>query len=472
MAVTPKSTIQSKPLLKPLSVVMDFKENTYIDESFMSEARWDLADKISYVRNLLRGLCLTPFIVADAHSCLNYCKEIGDKSSVKYFEDIIAEGKDKVTCDSNNRQGTMQDLKEGKLLLPKGSHLLNTGAGIHTLNLSEDTKYEDLNDTDKTFLNAIPMLTITITAATRRNLAEVFDAVNKGVTQNAQELRQSWYSNFAQPIRNLARTFHSKFLDCGLVTQKEINRRAVDEFMVDCSHHMLKDNDMKYNKPTRDGYYVELSEGYSAVSKVKDILDDIWFPEKDDKSPYKITKRTIFVNFMLRKFLSNNNYKIVENRKFDEWLYSNDFEWQQNSPCKLELQNGISYDYKSAGRFHIEFIKWNFDIWIEALNNYIERTENVISVDSIRLASPYQKLLLWKRQGNICPQTSKKIPFDEILDSTKWQADHIVLYKDGGLTELDNLRLVDASFNLKRKTKTEDIEFDMSELPITQTNIG
>ena len=68
MAVTPKSTIQSKPLLKPLSVVMDFKENTYIDESFMSEARWDLADKISYVRNLLRGLCLTPFIVADAHS--------------------------------------------------------------------------------------------------------------------------------------------------------------------------------------------------------------------------------------------------------------------------------------------------------------------------------------------------------------------------------------------------------------------
>ena len=36
----------------------------------------------------------------------------------------------------------------------------------------------------------------------------------------------------------------------------------------------------------------------------------------------------------------------------------------------------------------------------------------------------------------------------------------------------DNLRLVDASFNLKRKTKTEDIEFDMSELPITQTNIG
>ena len=58
--------------------------------------------------------------------------------------------------------------------------------------------------------------------------------------------------------------------------------------------------------------------------------------------------------------MSKNNYKIVNHKKFDEWLYSVDFKWQDSCPHKLVLDTGISYEYKSAGRFHVDFIKWNF----------------------------------------------------------------------------------------------------------------
>ena len=143
------------------------------------------------------------------------------------------------------------------------------------------------------FIQKVTLLKITITEATRKNLAEVFDAVNRGVTQNAQELRQSWFSNYAQPIRDLARKYHDKFLESGLTTQKEINRRTIDEFLVDCVHFYISGTELKYNKGERDNYYIEDSKGTSSVGHVKSILHNIWFATKT--APYNITKRTIFL---------------------------------------------------------------------------------------------------------------------------------------------------------------------------------
>ena len=122
------------------------------------------------------------------------------------------------------------------------------------------------------------------------------------------------------------------------------------------------------------------------------------------------------------------------------------------------MDTGISYEYKSAGRFHVDFIKWNFDIWLNELTKYIEEEQNIITLDDTRLATPYQKLELWHIQDGLCPETKTKIPYNEILDSTKWHADHILEHTNGGLTELNNLRLVSATFNLSRP---------MGDIPIT-----
>ena len=70
--MNPFQSIRTLPTLKTLSEVITFKDKSYIDESFMSEGRWSIEDELSYVLNLLRGLCITPLIVADAQSCLNY----------------------------------------------------------------------------------------------------------------------------------------------------------------------------------------------------------------------------------------------------------------------------------------------------------------------------------------------------------------------------------------------------------------
>ena len=460
--MTPFLPIKSRPSLKTLAEVITYKDRAYIDESFMSEGRWSIDEEKAYISNLLKGLCITPLIIADVQSCLNYCKIISDNSSKKYFEDVLEGKKEFVTCDSNNRQTTLRKLLNGEIAIPKGTYKIHCANGEMDLSLSEDTLYTDLQPFDKNVIDTITLLVITITEATRRNLADVFDAVNRGVNQNAQEIRQSWQSDIAQPIRDLARSLHKSFLNTKLATQREINRRVVDEFIVDCVHFMLNGTNQKFNKPNRDSYYKETSSGTPKVTLVEGLLNKIWFPEIDDKSPYKITKRTIFVNYMLRHFLSQNNMKIIDSEDFDKWLYALDFKWQnsKNSPT-LELDTGITYKYKSAGRFHVDFIKWNYKIFLNELNKYVEKSKNIVLQDESRLATPYQKLEMWKEQDGVCPETKQVIPYNEILDSKKWHADHIDLYSNGGKTTLENMRLVSATWNLQRSKKLSiDVTLD------------
>ena len=68
---------------------------------------------------------------------------------------------------------------------------------------------------------------------------------------------------------------------------------------------------------------------------------------------------------------------------------------------------------------------------------------------------------MWKEQDGICPETKQVIPYNEILDSKKWHADHIDLYSNGGETTLENMRLVSATWNLQRSKKLSiDITLD------------
>ena len=137
--MTPFLPIKSMPKLKTLAEVITYKDRAYIDESFMSEGRWSIDEEKAYISNLLKGLCITPLIIADAQSCLNYCKIISDNSSKKYFEDVLEGKKEFVTCDSNNRQTTLRKLLKGEIAIPKGTYKIHCANGEMDLSLSEDT---------------------------------------------------------------------------------------------------------------------------------------------------------------------------------------------------------------------------------------------------------------------------------------------------------------------------------------------
>ena len=101
-------------------------------------------------------------------------------------------------------------------------------------------------------------------------------------------------------------------------------------------------------------------------------------------------------------------------------------------------------------------MEWNFDLFMKTL---IEtKNDLIVSLDSQRLATPTQKYHIWVKQDGKTPSGDTEIPLSELLDYTKWQADHIVRYTDGGSTTLDNLQLISAEENLKKANQTTSTE--------------
>jgi 5-methylcytosine-specific restriction endonuclease McrA len=76
----------------------------------------------------------------------------------------------------------------------------------------------------------------------------------------------------------------------------------------------------------------------------------------------------------------------------------------------------------------------------------------LVEVDDKRVYNASQKYELWRKQNGICPLSGKTIPLYEILDSSKWQGDHILEYSKGGKTSVDNGQLICVTAH-KQKTK-------------------
>jgi hypothetical protein len=257
------------------------------------------------------------------------------------------------------------------------------------------------------------------------------------------------------------------YLDGNILTKKETNRRLVDEFLVDFCHYLYLGFDEKYNKPNRDKYYVEFSPITKFVSEVEKVFQQLEIPKvgktsKGKKLPAETTQRAIAQNIFLRLWLGKNSYKIKDSKEFDSWVYALDAKFMATSPTimkgKEKVRNpkcphfrndeGIEYPYKSAGRRHVDFMEWNFNQFLKILMK--EKLDLIVDIDPQRLATPEQKYQVWQNQQGKTPDGITKIPLEELLDHSKWQADHIIRHTDGGQTTLDNLQMISAAENMAK----------------------
>ena len=63
-------------------------------------------------------------------------------------------------------------------------------------------------------------------------------------------------------------------------------------------------------------------------------------------------------------------------------------------------------------------------------------------------SNPELRKELFDLQNGICPVTGLKI--EDPLDGQKWEVDHIVALKNGGLDSIENMQLIDKIENRKK----------------------
>lgn len=89
--------------------------------------------------------------------------------------------------------------------------------------------------------------------------------------------------------------------------------------------------------------------------------------------------------------------------------------------------------------------------------SYMDIEDVITTVDLRRIYTDTQKFEIYLKQKESdgecrCPITRKVIPLKEILDSDKWQADHIVEWSVGGETSVENGQLICVEAH-KQKTR-------------------
>ena len=471
------SRIISDPSVLPFSEVQKLKTKTYFDESFMSRSRWEVAQREAWMQSLLRGYALTPLILVNIAKCISHCP-VGS-SDYEYFKNLQDQGYEYVTCDGWNRNGTSGLWADNKVSLLRGIYEVTKGYNIEVP--KKGLFKENLSESDQIQIDSIMVPVTYVEKATRSQLGEIFLAVNTLVAQNSMELRNALNTDLAPLIRNLATELEPYFViptdgkkttKTGIFSASNTSRRFVDEFILDCVLFIHMRFAKNWTATSRDFCYSTEESGMKASFLVVDRLLKSIVKRGTKKVKDAYTRsfgihspRSLFTTFIIHQLVEDADGKITDALVFDQLVQQLHSKFWAKTPANLQTyeSDGVTpkkrLTYKSASLRNPEQVEWSVSLIMKEIG--VINPDLIVSTDPERLYSPSQRIDLWEKQGGIigkcdavCPETNKKISFDDVFDAELWQADHIIPWSEGGKTTIENGQLICALANKKKSNST------------------
>lgn len=481
------SRIISNPSVRPFSEVQKLKAKTYFDESFMSRSRWEIVQREAWMQSLLRGYALNPLILVNIAKCISHCP-VGSEDYA-YFKKLLDDGYEYITCDGWNRNGTSGLWGANKVSLLRGSYEVEKGYNIEVPRKGMVKK--DLSKSDQIQIDSIMVPVTYIEKATRSQLGEIFLAVNTLVEQNKMELRNALNTDLAPLIRDLATELEPYFViptdgkkttKTGIFSASNTSRRFVDEFILDCVMFIHMRFAKNWTAGSRDFCYSKEKSGMTAsyivterllksvmkrgTKKLKDTVFVDGVKMNTYSRSFRIySPRSLFTTFVIHQLVEDAGGKITDALVFDKLVQTLHSKFWAKTPAKLQTYESDGetpkkqYTYKSASLRNPEQVEWSVSLIMKEI--YVIKPDLIVSTDPERIFNPSQRIDLWEKQGGIigkcdavCPETNKKIPFDEVFDAELWQADHIIPWSKGGKTTIENGQLICAFANKIKSNST------------------
>ena len=431
----------------------------FLDLSFQSIFRWDKSQQEKFLRCTLEGYATSPLVFANVEFCLTDARKRGDSTTVQYFEKVKKNGYEYIIIDGNNRMTTLSDFFNDKVGLPIGdySNLDNTSVkytvtgdkGQSTVKFSKlDTRLQD-------YLRNFFLNITVVESVSRKELSLYFDALNDGVKLNAQEIRNSWYSELAEIVRDAGNEYSEIFER--VISKIKVKRRNHDEiiamlitscqseqFSIDVKKEKV---DAAYGKNVDYRTIVSSSSGDS-LKYLKNTMSIVnYFPSNG-------ISKSIFVDVF--NFIRQHDHLFIKDEKiFAKYLYDCIQKCRNNEKILLE-EEGSRFPYNGLLRqtWKSSYMKsrmeelvrqfWTVDKKLAELSmSTLEEFEGIVK-DEQRIYTPSQRYEIWVKQGEK-DKNGVTIPLCELNDTTKWQADHIVEWNEGGRTTIENGEILSVS---------------------------
>ena len=430
---------------------LEFDENLqrglYSKTGIGDEGAWTQKEEEEFIDSIYKNKVTNPITWFDIVSCLSYSERIGDEGQ-KQFKLAIDNNKKYTSVVGGNRGRTLVKYLEGKLKY-NGRYC---GSG--------DNDWCSIEFKNKT----IP--TCQISDGTRRDAHDLFGREDKGVKQNRQEQRNSWYKS---PEQEKIKKLSKQTTDINnLVSGIQINRLGDAQF--DSERYSYRYN--VENKGWTTGVNNNDIDGYYKSKKPNT------FPrEKETEKLYrdlsrchgKITKKKINkasqFNFwqLICWFEKDYRIKVVkENREkfYEVWWNQEeirrDLEEQHFSKNSKNKPSNMTYDEYCRGT-EPNKLETRLNVQIRDFYEGVTYGGQTYSFDGLYTAVDPQRGYnlkqakeIWLRDEGL-DEEGNVIPYHKI-GSSEYQIDHVDEWADGNPTSVENGKIMTVEGH-KQKTK-------------------
>lgn len=429
--------------------IRDLKNTTALDLSFQSRGRWDSAQERAYITSLITGMAPSKIVIASLEDCADNCEHRSE--DYKYFKAWLDKGFKYVSIDGNNRTITLMKYFGDKVALLEGEYLLPNGRVI-VINDSNCIWSKHPRELREHIEKNVYVTVAKYVNANRADLSLLFKNINDGMSLNSQELRNAILVPFSGWVRDMVDAVYKTMLKKVFPTEKQYNRRKVDEFIVAMAIYLSFGTSRSIQSAEMDRAYQDNSPVAAGVRQhEKTIKNFAKFVEKfTDK---KLKEHSTMMNlFMAYEYLISKDYVLRDEKDFYNWFLATENRRRGSKKIVHTTKSGESRTYHSCCNTmsHGELTaRYN------AIVDDVEKSlgEIVFPKDENRLFNKSERYAMWKKQKGKCAVTGKTILESEINDDSKWAADHIIPHSKGGKTTIENGQLIDKLANLKKSNK-------------------
>ena len=434
----------------------------YLDESFQSNARWDVAAKQAYMYSVFVGNAVTSIILADIQSIVASLRIAfsEDNEDYKFFKSLADQGYEYITVDGYNRSRCIAEFvsEEGFPLAEQEYEIDDGYVPVFKANKS-NKEYDTLPTDVQNYLNNIKMNVLIVSQCDRIGLAELFIAVNKGINLNPQEKRNAILCTFGEYVRGLASHKNLKNTFVQIYGQRGVNRRYSDEMIVTAAVIIAHGIDNVTNAGKDNAYADKSSELEAFSSRVTPIINDI---VANLVEPYgtgildvgNMQNGNFTDLIMLFNYMQNHNITIKDYEAFYDWFLVSQSERVSDPKVLYEGSKGTNKrTYAGLLRATSKaFLSKRQNKLIESLG---ECPDDILCFrDGERTFDSKLRYFFWKRQEGICPLTLKEIAPRYIWDTKITHIDHNIPWSKEGKTLEENGQLTFADANLAKGADT------------------
>ena len=409
------------------------KKKIYIDPRYQRRNSWNKENQLSFIDSIYKNMVSHSIIVVNIGASYHIALQKNRHKDSEYFKSLMDKGYEYISIDGNNRSQTL--LKY----------------------INNDIKVVYTHDKDKSLFLKKKLTVTTYSSMSLIQMHELGIKVNQGQPWNRQEQRNCINSIVSDYIRETS----IKMVKITDRISIKKNRMFDDELLA-----MLLYYETTKRGGTQDSWDTMYKKETANIGEFKKVINEWYKVLNSNDTPKRFDKSFVYNLYTLLSYLRKNSI-FVNTEKYDEFLtlFHEQEILRKNEKRAIYNANGIEKSWNDLCRL----IATHIDVRLEKIVKDITPHLNGLTIqkDNKRNFSFYDKVNLWQatngkvringevegkwyKEGE---DTHKYINLIEALEGDKFVVDHVLPYKDGNKTVLENGEITTREYNLWKSAR-------------------